>query len=193
MKQAEIIKRYLNKFDELNVLFEKDKVVIEELEDLLLDAYIEGFISNVFLFGEEVDMPKDYKDKVLNWAYEETNKETGETYLESVSEKIRDYVENDKLADLKRLGDSELHRAYNVGAYDSATEISNLTENTIKKTWVTMADDKVRDTHAYLEGLTIGLDAEFVTYDGDSALFPSGFKKAQNNANCRCILVYSNE
>lgn len=189
----QIIARYLNKFDELNVLLGKEKQEIKELEDFLLDAYIEGFISNVFTLGLEVDIPKNYKEKVLNWSYKEIDKETNTEKIESVREKIINYVDNEKTTDLKRLIESELHRAYNEGAFDSASLINDEYGINMKKVWVTMADDKVRDTHAYLEGMSVDLYAEFVTYDGDSALFPGGFKMAQNNANCRCILVYSNE
>ena len=189
MKQ--IIDRYLNKFDELNVLFEKKELVVEEIEDFLIDSYLEGFISSVYLLGHEVRVPKDYKEKVLDWNYKEKDKETGETYFESVREKLVDYVNNNQLSDLKRLVESELHRAYNEGAYDSASLIADETNSSIKKMWVTMADDKVRDTHAYLEGLTVDLFAKFTTFDGDSALFPGGFDLAQNNANCRCIIEYT--
>lgn len=54
-----------------------------------------------------------------------------------------------------------------------------------------MEDDKVRDTHDYLEGMSVGIDEEFYTYDGDHALYPGGFENAQNNVNCRCFLTYT--
>ena len=59
------------------------------------------------------------------------------------------------------------------------------------KIWGTMLDEKVRDTHAYLEGMKVPLDAEFYTYDGDHAQAPGGFTDANNNCNCRCALDIS--
>lgn len=61
----------------------------------------------------------------------------------------------------------------------------------LSKTWVTMLDEKVRDTHQYLEGMTVPLDDEFYTYDGDHAQAPGGFTAAQNNCGCRCMLDIS--
>ena len=54
-----------------------------------------------------------------------------------------------------------------------------------------MMDDKVRDTHSYLQSKKVPIGEEFFTYDGDSALYPGGFKSAENNVNCRCFLTYS--
>lgn len=59
------------------------------------------------------------------------------------------------------------------------------------KTWRTKKDERVRDTHRFLEGVTIPIDQRFWTIDGDSAMTPGGFATAQENVNCRCFLVYS--
>lgn len=64
-------------------------------------------------------------------------------------------------------------------------------DNLIRKTWQTMRDDKVRDTHDYLENRTIPFNERFFTYDGDSAQYPHGFSKAENNVNCRCWVTYT--
>ena len=39
-------------------------------------------------------------------------------------------------------------------------------------------DDKVRETHRYLEGASVSLDEEFWTFDGDHAAYPGGVTKA---------------
>jgi hypothetical protein len=52
-------------------------------------------------------------------------------------------------------------------------------------------DNRVRDTHFYLEGMTVDINDKFYTYDGDSAYRPGGFEKAENNCGCRCLLMYS--
>ena len=60
-----------------------------------------------------------------------------------------------------------------------------------RKTWATMLDDRVRETHEYLEGQTVGMDDDFYTYDGDHAPAPGLFELAENNVNCRCELLFS--
>ena len=82
-----------------------------------------------------------------------------------------------------RIIDTEAHRDYNTGVYDAAKESG---KSTVRKKWLTMRDDRVRDTHDYLEGMVVGLDDVFYTYDGDSARFPGDFSLPENNINCRC-------
>ena len=60
------------------------------------------------------------------------------------------------------------------------------------KTWNTMGDDKVRDTHDYLAGISVPVEDKFVTYDGDEADAPCGFNNVENNARCRCWLTFGN-
>ena len=60
------------------------------------------------------------------------------------------------------------------------------------KTWHTMSDPKVRETHAEIEGRTIGIDELFQV--GDSLMkFPHDWESAPNPAeviNCRCSVEY---
>lgn len=60
------------------------------------------------------------------------------------------------------------------------------------KTWLTMLDDKVRDTHEEIEGTTIGIDEYFQV--GDSEMrFPHDMELAPNPnevINCRCAIDY---
>jgi hypothetical protein len=52
-----------------------------------------------------------------------------------------------------------------------------------------MLDDRVRETHDYLEGVRVGIDDLFYTFDGDAAYAPGGFGDPSNNVNCRCYLT----
>lgn len=91
--------------------------------------------------------------------------------------------------DLSRLAETEAHRVLNEAILDSALEYAkNNPDTTVTKTWATMLDDRVRETHDYLEGVTVPVDSRFYTFDGDSAMAPGGFSKPQNSINCRCIL-----
>ena len=88
--------------------------------------------------------------------------------------------------DLIRIAETETHRDANTAALETAKKAGAK-----NKTWITMMDEKVRDTHQYLEGMTVGIDEEFWTYDNDHASAPGMFEFAENNVNCRCELLFS--
>lgn len=103
-------------------------------------------------------------------------------------ERIEEYTETGDVEAIVKVVDTESYRIYNAGSYETATKLGATT-----KTWVTKNDDRVRDTHDYLEGETIPIDAEFYTYDGDHAMRPGEFINPENNINCRCVLAYGKE
>lgn len=173
-------------FDELNKLTQeringvnlKDKREVEDtIYDLLVMAYA---------FGE------DYADEILgiekNTDYEKMGdsilkKTKGENYKDRVEKWLK--TENTDLKnDFQRIVETEATRVYNEAILDTA-KASGMN---VKKRWKTMEDESVRDTHFYLDNVTIGLEEEFLTFDGDSALTPGGFTLAQNNCNCRCVI-----
>jgi SPP1 gp7 family putative phage head morphogenesis protein len=102
-------------------------------------------------------------------------------------ERVEDYFSNGGTgADIARIADTEMHRIANTAALDTAKRAGAR-----NKTWITMLDDRVRDTHDYLEGQTVSIDDDFYTYDGDHASAPGLFSFASNNVNCRCELLFS--
>ena len=113
--------------------------------------------------------------------------------LESVEEIIDGETIADRLddaetyEDVERIIDTEAHRNYNAGAYRAAKE-SGLD---LQKTWRTMLDDRVRDSHSYLEGVTVGLDDYFYTFGGAKALYPGQFGEPDEDINCRCFIEYT--
>ena len=88
--------------------------------------------------------------------------------------------------DLIRIVETEVHRDANEAALSTAKRAG-----ATKKTWITMMDEKVRDTHQYLEMMSVGINEDFYTYDGDHAPAPGLFSLPENNINCRCELVFS--
>lgn len=104
---------------------------------------------------------------------------------ETFRDRIQTQLDADSIDGILRIVETEAHRDYNTGVYDSA-KASGVA---VRKQWATMMDDRVRDTHTYLEGVTVGLDDKFYTYDGDSARFPGDFDLPENNCNCRCGLI----
>lgn len=174
------------KWDELNTLetmlayggFDKD-YARQLFRDSLEDAYIEGFASAEYMIGQEEEIEEELLVLALDKSYDG----------ESIYTKFDNYYEQGDAERLKTLMDSEFHRAYGQGGIDMA----KASGRAVYKTWSTMMDDRVRETHDYLEGITIPLNEKFVTLDLDEADAPGGFSLPENNANCRCWLTYSAE
>lgn len=82
--------------------------------------------------------------------------------------------------------ETEMHRDANEAALETARHAGATT-----KTWQTMMDDKVRETHDYLLGVTVGIDDEFYTYDGSHAPAPGMFGVPEEDCNCRCELEFA--
>jgi len=176
---------YLAHFDNLNILKadltqETDILTkLNEFIDYLELAYIEGFVGASYMIGADVTLDNVNVAEALNKKYDGI----------SIFDKFTEYVNNQDYESANRLIESEYHRVYNQGSYDCASKSG---KNLIK-IWATVGDEKVRDTHYYLEGTSSPIDGYFYTFDGDKALYPSGFEKAENNANCRCWLEYITE
>lgn len=154
---------------------EVDKLLDDAL-DFLLIAYFNGSQDAAEMLGIEVEPNMDEAKEAIN------RKVAGENYIE----RLREYAPLGDIAAILRVLDTDMTRVYNTAVLNTAKA-----NGATKKTWHTMMDDKVRDTHQPLEGVTIPIDAEFYTWDGDHAQQPSGFTKAENNVNCRCILSVS--
>lgn len=153
------------------------------IEDLLITGYLMGRSAAEDYLDYVIDTaPVDRLDNALNLKIE------GETYRDRIDK----YLENGGTAyDFTRIAETEFHRMYNTGLVEGGEEISAITNTVVNKTWITAGDDRVRDTHDYLEGMTVPINEPFFTYDGDSAMAPGDFTKASNNVNCRCTTVLS--
>ena len=86
---------------------------------------------------------------------------------------------------LLRIIDTEAHRDYNAAVYQAGIESGR---TGLRRKWVTRNDDRVRDPHAYMEGMEVGINDYFYTYTGDSTLYPGGFGVPELDINCRCAI-----
>lgn len=176
------------RFDEINALVKELTITEDELAtetpehrrkrkdrfwDSMLDWMIDGFASGLLFLEEDFGLPEEAYS-FLNIEY----KQTGET--------VEDIFDKDQTseADMQRFLECECNRMFNTGVVLAGKNVSGIT-----KTWETMGDEKVRDTHWWLEGETIPYEEEFITFDGDSAQAPGMFQSASNNVNCRCWLT----
>lgn len=153
----------------------------DDIIDMLLDLFLMAYSMGVNVTNENLSSNwKPSLDEVMKVVNE---KIAGKTWRERVS----DYFKNGGTGgDIARIADTESHRIANTGALDAARHAGAST-----KTWVTMMDDRVRETHDYLEGMSVPIDEDFYTYDGDHAPAPGLFELAENNVNCRCELLFS--
>ena len=150
--------------------------IIDEMLDLFLLAYSTGHRVTM------ESLPSEWEPTIDDVMETVDERVAGKTWRE----RVREYFENGgSVEDLVRIAETETHRIAN----ESALKTAHMCGAT-SKTWVTMMDDKVRDTHFPLEGVTIPLDADFYTWDGDKAPAPGLFEMAENNVNCRCELTF---
>ena len=183
---------------------------IDEILEMLIMAYMFGNESaNTMLFGPDIvdTIDPDEPNRPVRIDVDDMNKSVfkdiaGKDWEQRVSE----YYDSDSgtVDDVIRVVDTDMNRIYNDSVLDvgekanaGTVEWSNEdlpapdTKDRVMKTWVTMADDRVRDTHDYLEGMTVPVDGRFWTCDSDYARYPGDFQLPQNNINCRCRISLS--
>ena len=165
------------RFADGKLVKEDEEDIIDEMLDLFLLAYAKGnSVTNANLSSDWMP-PVDEVMRVVD------AKVADKTWRERVEEY---FSSGGSVDDLVRIAETETHRDANTAAYETAKKAGAK-----NKTWVTMLDDRVRETHDYLEGMTVGIDEDFYTYDGDHASAPGLFELAENNVNCRCELLFS--
>ena len=190
----------LLKFDEINKyqtfvtwieampvseVMEQKWEIRDKVWDLLEYLYVLGFKDareEVGVIAEDVAtfLPPDYMEQKWDSIYKRYD---GLDF----SDRVLAYAEMGDIPSIVRVAETDGHRVYNDGGYVGAKGFAQ------SKTWHTMLDEKVRDTHDYLEGMTVGIDERFYTFDGDSALYPGDFSFPQNVINCRCVISYNSK
>ena len=155
-------------------------------EDLIWDLmeylYVLGFKDareDLGVVAEEMAtfLPPDYmerKDEAMNKEYDGLN----------FTDRVREYAELGDVPSIIRVVETDGHRIYESGGLSGAWGIGHT------KTWRTMQDFRVRDSHEYLDGVTVDIDEPFYTFDGDSGMFPGDFTTPEENVNCRCWITY---
>lgn len=156
---------------------------IDEVIDLLIMAYVYGRQDAMETLNYTVPASAETATEMQRALFTEI---AGETF----EDRINEYMEHFDVEAIVRVVESEITRDYAAGGRDTAEAVERAGVP-VKKTWNTMLDDRVRDSHQPLEGITLDLDDVFVTWDGDSAQAPGGFSLPENNVNCRCWLTYS--
>lgn len=188
------MEEYILAFDEINAMtavsfqsVKEENKSADEVADDILSFLVSAFMLGIhtvesslhYVLPVNVDEMYDVIFLIIE----------GKTF----EDRVHDHVNNGDLKGLQTLAESEYHRVYNTAVEKGAEMFSKSTGEAVSKTWITVKDDRVRETHSYLEGQAIGLHDEFYTFDGDHALYPGGFTKAENNVNCRCVIKVNRE
>ena len=181
----------------------KNQGLMEQLKFDELNNIVDEAISNVTPFNIQSEESEDTEDKeeTIDWIldvlilsyvfgyydgnmYLKLDKEPDTAKMEeAIYTKIagEDWTERIRNgSDVATVLSTESMRVYNTALLDYGAS------EDVYKTWHTMRDDVVRDTHFYLDGKTVPLQEEFYTYDNDHAMIPGGFILPENNVNCRC-------
>lgn len=179
-------------FDELHTLAEHLLLHYspDEIEQYVIDYLTEAYIRGRKHACE--DLGWDWTDYYLlgwdEWQEEVLFKKYDG---QDVRDRIRECIAMFDVARLAKVIDTEYHRIFNTGGFDQAEDIQTETRKIIKKVWHTRLDDRVRDTHDYIEAMKVPITQRFYTFDGDSARFPGDFKEPGNNIACRCWLTFT--
>ena len=186
-----VISQYTTALDELNVLTEasykladdknltsRANQVVDDVLSFLIHAYTLGMEHASMMLAYELSVDVDKMREAIYKMIE------GKTFVD----RVIDHILADDLSGLRVLVESEFHRVYNAAVLHGGQEFVDNGNFGVTKNWYTVKDDRVRETHKYLEGESIPLEEEFFTFDGDHAPYPGGFMRAENNVNCRCIV-----
>lgn len=150
--------------------------ILDEMFDLFLLAYATG--NSVTNMNLDFDWEPTASD-----ATGTVNKRiAGKTWRERVEEYFTDGGTAD---DLIRIAETETHRDANTAALDTARKAGAKS-----KTWHCMMLPTSRDTHIYLDGVTVPIDGEFYSFKGGSTQFPGQWGIAEEDVNCLCWLSF---
>ena len=156
---------------------QKKSQIRDEIEDFLILCYLEGVERTEENFGKEYVRDDDKMLDAMLKGYKRKDSDKALNFVEEID----GYIENGDIHGVNVVAETNMTRLYSTGAYDAAEQFGGGV-----KVWQTMQDDRVRETHEYLQSTRVDYDRRFYTFDGDSARFPGDFTNPANNVNCRC-------
>lgn len=153
-----------------------ERECIDAVYEILVLAYVYGVDDVNEMLGVSDTPNADRLRTALEKKYE------GKDF----ADRVKEYARTGDIEAIGVVAETDAHRLYNIGAFGVALDNGATT-----KTWNTQLDDRVRDTHDFLEGVQVPMDTTFVTFDDDEAMYPGDFSKPQNNVSCRCYLAFN--
>lgn len=156
----------------------KDEVdkYIDEVTDLFVMSYVFGTNELNDELGTNIEPDLTEMRAVIEEKFDDKD----------YRDRIREYMESGTAYDIKRVVETDAHRVYNAAKFTGAKK-----SGAKKKTWNCMMLPTSRDSHVYLDGVTIPMDAEFYSINGGSTLYPGQWGIAEEDCNCVCWLTFS--
>lgn len=110
-------------------------------------------------------------------------------FYKDIARNIRNRTNNLNIGRSKVIAQTEGHRVGQQASYDCLKRSVEAGADVLKQ-WDSSLDNKVRDTHRFLDGQIRELDEPFVNIYGEEAMFPSDFGIAREDVNCRCVMLH---
>lgn len=176
----------LNKFTEdISIHFDADGHIRseqdkEEIEDGLFDFFLLAYAFGTS--AANTDLGTEYEPEQEDIERVVFQPVAGETWRDRVDNY---YLTGGTIYDIQRIAETDMTRIYNTAVLNVADGVGN--KDTYKR-WVTMRDDRVRESHDYIDNVAVPYNADFYTFDGDHARAPGLFSLPENNINCRCTI-----
>ena len=109
-----------------------------------------------------------------------------DTYQDA-AKRVKDMTERDYIK-TARMIDNDIHQMGQDTILYSQEEAQDKGVF-VTKTWVTAGDDRVREDHAAMDGVTVDADEDFVLPNGERAPAPGMFGDPAEDYNCRCWII----
>ena len=148
-------------------------------EDIILEFLIDSYLmGNSYVTDSMGKSPVGVdEDEMYGSVY---RKVAGKNFIERVSE----YCKTGEVEDIMRVAETDSHRVFNESELRTAKKVGAK-----EKIWNCMFVNS-RDTHMYLHGTEVPIDAEFYTFMGNHAEYPGQFGVAEEDCNCHCWLTF---
>lgn len=158
----------------------KSKEDAEDIIDELLDLFLLSYANGVESVNSEA--PSKFSptiDDVQATVYEKIDGRTWE-------DRVWDYYESggnsDRIMEIVR---TESHRDANAAAYIAAERTGAK-----RSRWNCMMLETSRDSHIYLDGVTVPMGGYFYSYKGGRTQYPGQWGIADEDCNCLCWLTF---
>ena len=150
--------------------------ILDELLDLLLLAYAEGVNYINSTHGTAVELPLEAVEAAV---YKRID---GATWRDRV---IAWYEADGNIENIMEIARTESHRDYEAAKHDAA-EAAGLG----KKKWNCMMLSTSRDSHVYLNGVSVPMNGYFYSYRGCKTRYPGEWGDPEEDCNCLCCLTF---
>lgn len=172
----------------------KSKKDVEDIIDEMLDLFLLAYANGVDAISEQF-AGQAAERGVSGERFRESLKPSAEDLEKCIYQKIDGktwekrvwdwFDEGGTETDILRIVETEAHRIGNTAQYHAAVKAGAKT-----KRWECMMLPTSRDSHIYLNGTTVPIDAEFYTAEGNHTMFPGEFGVPEEDINCMCVLQY---